>query len=68
MPAAIATRLRLDPCPASERVSEYDTDDCPEGYEASVQRATEGYNHGEDGIIRQKCGGGRRIIKKKIGN
>lgn len=63
--SATKSHYRLDPCPAEERVSEFY--DVPDGYEVHERRATEGYQHGDDGIIRQKCGGGRRVIRKKIG-
>ena len=56
--------FRLDPCPAEERVCDFY--DVPDAYHVGANRAIEGYDHGDDGIIRQKCGGGRRIIKKKL--
>ena len=56
---------RLDPCPADERVCDYY--DVPQEYEPGTKTASEGEAVGEDGITRQRCGGGHRIIKKKIG-
>jgi hypothetical protein len=64
--SAMQKPFRLDPCPAEERVAEFY--DVPAEYcLATAQGGVEGYQFGEDGIVRQKCGGGRRIIRKRIG-
>lgn len=62
--AAEVRPYRLDPCPASERVQSFT--DVPDAYAPGVKCGKEGEVQGEDGIIRQKCGGGFRVIKKKI--
>lgn len=56
---------RLDPCPASERVCEWY--DVPEMYAPGTKTGAEGESVGEDGIVRQKCGGGHRVVRKRIG-
>lgn len=57
---------RFGPCPAEERVAlMYDV---PDQYGWSPNIGREGESVGDDGIHRQRCGGGRRIIRKKIGN
>lgn len=57
---------RLGPCPADERVGQrYDV---PDAYAPGTKRGKEGESVGDDGIHRQKCGGGSRVIRKKIGN
>ena len=66
MPAT-KDRYRLDPCPAEERVCEYYEDTC-EGYEPRPRNANEGFVPDGSGVVYQECGGGRRIIRKKIGN
>lgn len=55
----------LSPCPANERVCE--VYDVPEAYAPGTKHGREGESISEDGIIYQRCGGGRRIIKKRIG-
>ncbi len=56
---------KLDPCPAQERVCEFY--DIPHEYQPAVKTGAEGEVVGEDGVRYQKCGGGRRVLKKKIG-
>lgn len=56
---------KLGPCPADERVAEFY--DVPAEYEPGVRGGKEGEIVGEDGITRQRCGGGHRVIKKRIG-
>ena len=57
--------LRLDPCPAEERVAEYyDTID---GYQPTTKQLTDRNIPDDTGITFERCGGGRRIIRKKIG-
>lgn len=60
-----SVRDRRDPCPAEERVESWY--DVPDAYAPGTKRGREGEVVGEDGIHYQKCGGGRRIVKKKIG-
>lgn len=52
------------PCPAQERVGNVGT---PDEYRARTKTSAEDIIEGPDGIIRQKCGGGVRILKKRIG-
>lgn len=56
---------KRSPCPAEERADALEV--APDQYAAQVGGGTEGYVVGEDGITRQKCGGGHRVIRKKIG-
>lgn len=63
--AATKSHYRMDPCPAEERVCEYYEDTC-EGYEPKQRRADDGYVPDGSGIVYQPCGGGRRILRKKI--
>ena len=66
-PAIVKPAYKLSPCPAEERVCKWY--DVPQEYAVGgVKGGSEGEQVGEDGIIYQKCGGGRRIVRKKIGN
>lgn len=71
--SAQAAPYRLDPCPASERVGTTDLphrrsrDQVEPSYTGSAGYGCEDEEMGDDGITRQRCGGGYRIIKKKIG-
>ena len=56
---------RLDPCPADERVG---TTYLQEQSDAGAKGGKEGEVVGDDGIHYQKCGGGRRVLRKKIGS
>lgn len=60
-----AQHYKLGPCPVDERVHEFDGE--VDTYAASTKRGCEGESVGEDGVYYQKCGGGRRIVRKKIG-
>ena len=53
---------RTDPCPAEERVCGVVV-----VLVADVKSCSEGESTGDDGITRQKCGGGHRIVRKRIG-
>lgn len=58
--------FRLDPCPAEERVCDF-YDDLPAGYLPATRQADDGYVPDDSGVVFQQCGGGRRVIRKKIG-
>lgn len=56
--------FRLDPCPAAERVCEWY--DVPDAYAPGTKLGTEGEVVDDGGVTYQKCGGGRRVVRKKI--
>lgn len=53
---------RLDPCPTEERVGSSGPSTEPDLYRRGETTVS------SEGITYQPCGGGRRIIKKKIGD
>lgn len=55
---------KRSPCPAQERVGR---NGLPDEYGARIKSGREDVIEGEDGIVRQKCGGGVRILRKRIG-
>lgn len=57
--------FKMSPCPAEERVCAFY--DIPQEYASDVKTGKEGEKTGDDGIHYQKCGGGRRVLKKKLG-
>ena len=67
MPEQLDKRIpnRLDPCPAEERVCEWY--DVPDLYAPTTHGAKEGESVDDGGVVYQRCGGGRRVLKKKIG-
>ena len=71
--SAQAAPYRLDPCPASERVGTTDLphrrsrDQVEPSYTGATGCGREDEEMGDDGVLYQKCGGGRRILRKKIG-
>lgn len=56
---------RLDPCPAAERVE--DCYDVPDAYQVATRETTDRDVPDETGITYERCGGGRRVVKKRIG-
>ena len=66
VPAIVKPAWKMSPCPAEERVCAWY--DVPQEYAPGVKTGSEGEKTGEDGVHYQKCGGGRRIVRKKIGN
>lgn len=56
---------KLSPCPASERV--FALCDVPDLYAVGMKGGKEGEYTDDSGITFQRCGGGRRVVKKKIG-
>lgn len=64
--SAAKKHFHLDPCPVEERMCEY-YEDTNEGYEPRPRQTSDGYVPDGSGVVYQECGGGRRIIRKKIG-